>query len=207
MQAARRFTQEWVQYVLYGLYEWCPLLSLSCLPQGPPCYSGKFNCLPNVVFAFLLILVKVLIFYLFFFRFPFLGLRESLCFLLLLLDTVNPIFLLFSNFHFCFSKISTQSSLNWMQILLFKHKLSSYIFSTPKQTNLANQFDQWWNTFFNSFYGFSISCKTHMGLRFIFHDSIMDSYRKKSWVPRGPTLSLIVSLWMYRYGGPRIMMW
>jgi len=56
-----------------------------------------------------------------------------------------------------------------MQILLFKYKLSfSYIFSTPKHTNLANEFDQWWNTLFNYFYGFSASCKTHMGLRFIF---------------------------------------
>jgi len=73
MQAARWFTQEWVQYVLYGLYEWCALLSLSCLPQGPPCYSGKFNCLPNVVFAFLLILVKVLIFFFFLFSLSFSG--------------------------------------------------------------------------------------------------------------------------------------
>lgn len=40
MQVACWFTQEWVQYVLFGLYEWCSLLTLSQLPQRSSCYSG-----------------------------------------------------------------------------------------------------------------------------------------------------------------------
>lgn len=40
LQVPCRFSQEWMQYVLLGLCEWSSLLSLPCLPQGPPRHSG-----------------------------------------------------------------------------------------------------------------------------------------------------------------------
>jgi hypothetical protein len=66
-------------------------------------------------------LSKFWFFTFFFFRFPFLGLRESLCFLLLLLDTVNPIFL-----SFFFFQISIYSG--WVIVfflILFLKNLNS----------------------------------------------------------------------------------
>jgi len=41
MQSPCRFPQKWMQHVLLGLYEWSPLLYLSCFSQRTQSYSGK----------------------------------------------------------------------------------------------------------------------------------------------------------------------